>query len=87
MKILKPQRSVGIDEDGNHDACALLVCILTSIGPVVPQGIHDLVIEMFDDTAVKLSHVLPQFSQDGGIVMQVNGILTRKVYNSLLLGT
>lgn len=41
-------------------------------------GIHNLVLDLFEDTVVKLSHVLPQFSQDGGIVMQVNGMLIRK---------
>lgn len=42
------------------------------------EGIHDLVLEMFEDTTVKLGHVLPQFSQNGGIVMQVTGTLTTK---------
>lgn len=50
------------------------------------QGIHDLVLEMFEDTTVKLGHVLPQFSQDGGIVMQVNGTLSRKVNITTLAG-
>lgn len=42
------------------------------------EGIHKLVLQLFCDTTVKLGHVLPQFSQNGGIVMQVSGTLLRK---------
>eukprot|EP00210_Caulerpa_lentillifera_P002825 g2699.t1 len=42
------------------------------------QEIHDVISRLFSDAKVQFEHISSQFSQNGGVLIQVTGILSRK---------